>query len=130
MSCAEVKTLSTTTMHAYVSHYPNHYLKFLSVCFMLQENYDAKRIPYGRNARALKVIGHFSILLHNRTSSTSPKALYSSVIKLEMYVTKKASRYITLHAWTLSGTVQGKVLIKAQLTPFGSFYSTQDLTYL
>ena len=66
---------------------------------MLQINYDAKRVPKSngvkRNARALKVIGRFSIPLHNQTSSTLPKALYSSVLKLEMYMSKKVSCYIT-----------------------------------
>ena len=76
---------------------------------MLQINYDAIRIPYSdgvkRNAKALMVIGRFSILLQNRTSGTSPKALYSSVLKLEMYVTKK--RHVTSLELVRDSTKEG-----------------------
>ena len=81
---------------------------------MLQINYDAIVIPYSdgieRDATSLMVIGRFSVLLHNRTCSTTLKALYSSVMKLEIYAyhTWRKDRHVTSRYITGIGRGQYK----------------------
>ena len=71
-----------------------------------------------------------SILLHNWTSSKSPKALYSSVLKLEIYAYHKWRNKRHVTSLESVGDSTRKVLMKVQLATFGSFDLTQDLTYL
>ena len=76
------------------------------------------------------VISRFSILLRNWTSSISPKALYSSVLKLEIYVfnTWWKKRHVTSLESVGDSAKEG--VNEGATYTFGSFHLTQNLTYL